>query len=76
MDNPYANAAKTDSPYANAAKYGISGPPTNAPSDSGEERRPRVVRLQDRAVQEMSDGGQCLSMHQPWASLLVRGIKK
>ena len=24
----------------------------------------------------MSDNGKCLSMHQPWASLLVRGIKQ
>ena len=24
---------------------------------------------------EMSDDGMCLSMHQPWASLLVMGIK-
>ena len=34
-----------------------------------------VYRLQDRELQEMSDDGQCLSMHQPWASLLVLGIK-
>ena len=34
-----------------------------------------VSRLQDRELQEMSDDGQCLSMHQPWASLLVLGIK-
>lgn len=34
------------------------------------------LRLQDRELQEMSDGGWCLSMHQPWASLLVRGIKR
>nr|CAB3223411.1 activating signal cointegrator 1-like [Phallusia mammillata] len=33
-------------------------------------------RLQDPALLEMSDPGMCLSMHQPWASLLVRGIKK
>ncbi|KAM9825029.1 activating signal cointegrator 1 isoform X2 [Syngnathus typhle] len=34
------------------------------------------LRLQDKELQEMSDGGWCLSMHQPWASLLVRGIKR
>uniref|UniRef100_A0A3P8Z4E9 Activating signal cointegrator 1 n=1 Tax=Esox lucius TaxID=8010 RepID=A0A3P8Z4E9_ESOLU len=34
------------------------------------------IRLQDRELQEMADGGWCLSMHQPWASLLVKGIKK
>ncbi|GFO36203.1 thyroid hormone receptor interactor 4 [Plakobranchus ocellatus] len=32
-------------------------------------------RIQDRELQEMSDEGMCLSMHQPWASLLVEGIK-
>lgn len=32
-------------------------------------------RIQDRELQEMSDLGMCLSMHQPWASLLVAGIK-
>ena len=39
------------------------------------ERERVVSRLQDRELQEMSDDGQCLSMHQPWASLLVLGIK-
>ncbi|XP_048733687.2 activating signal cointegrator 1-like [Ostrea edulis] len=33
------------------------------------------LRLQDRELQEMSDEGMCLSMHQPWASLLIKGIK-
>ncbi|XP_035826166.1 activating signal cointegrator 1 isoform X2 [Aplysia californica] len=32
-------------------------------------------RIQDRELQEMSDEGMCMSMHQPWASLLVCGIK-
>ncbi|ESO09785.1 hypothetical protein HELRODRAFT_183880 [Helobdella robusta] len=36
--------------------------------------RMRVV--QDSGVQMMVDEGMCLSMHQPWASLLVAGIKK
>ncbi|XP_041849448.1 activating signal cointegrator 1 [Melanotaenia boesemani] len=40
----------------------------------GEERN--RLRLQDKELQEMSDGGWCLSMHQPWASLLVKGIKR
>ena len=34
-----------------------------------------VCRIQDKEFQEMSDTGMCLSMHQPWASLLVVGIK-
>lgn len=33
-------------------------------------------RVQDKEFQEMSDQKSCLSMHQPWASLLVAGIKK
>lgn len=40
----------------------------------GEERS--RLRLQDKELQEISDGGWCLSMHQPWASLLVKGIKR
>ena len=43
--------------------------------DKGAEDRNRL-RLQDKELQEMSDGGWCLSMHQPWASLLVKGIKR
>jgi len=34
-----------------------------------------ITRVQDRELMEMSDDGMCLSMHQPWASLLVMGIK-
>lgn len=49
------------------------------------------LRIQDRSLLEMSDGGtnlstrsknntlsigHCLSLHQPWASLLVSGIKQ
>lgn len=34
------------------------------------------LRLQDAELQQMADGGWCLSMHQPWASLLVKGIKR
>uniref|UniRef100_A0A8C4QG95 ASCH domain-containing protein n=1 Tax=Eptatretus burgeri TaxID=7764 RepID=A0A8C4QG95_EPTBU len=32
-------------------------------------------RVQDRGFLEISDAGLCLSLHQPWASLLIRGIK-
>ncbi|XP_076984300.1 activating signal cointegrator 1 isoform X2 [Tamandua tetradactyla] len=34
------------------------------------------LRIQDQEFQEGFDGGWCLSMHQPWASLLVKGIKR
>lgn len=33
------------------------------------------MRVQDRELIEMIDDGYCLSMHQPWVSLLVAGIK-
>ena len=36
----------------------------------------RDLRLQDSSLQEMVDPGMCMSMHQPWASLLVSGIKQ
>lgn len=32
-------------------------------------------KVQDKEYLEMSDQGLCLSMHQPYASLLVAGIK-
>ncbi|XP_021358505.1 activating signal cointegrator 1-like isoform X2 [Mizuhopecten yessoensis] len=40
-----------------------------------EMKKKAGLRLQDRELQEMSDEGMCMSMHQPWASLLVCGIK-
>jgi hypothetical protein len=33
-------------------------------------------RVQDKEFQEMSDMKRCMSMHQPWASLLIAGIKR
>lgn len=33
-------------------------------------------RVQDKELMELSDMRNCMSMHQPWASLLVMGIKK
>lgn len=33
-------------------------------------------RVQDKELLEVSDLRKCISMHQPWASLLVAGIKK
>lgn len=33
-------------------------------------------RIQDKELLELSDMRSCLSMHQPWASLLIAGIKK
>jgi hypothetical protein len=43
---------------------------------SGQEDKLNLhKRVQDRWLIEMIDEGCCLSMHQPWASLLVAGIK-
>ncbi len=36
---------------------------------------PTNLRIQDKELQEMKDDGMCLSMHQPYASMLVCGIK-
>lgn len=33
-------------------------------------------RVQDKELLEVADMKSCMSMHQPWASLLVAGIKK
>lgn len=48
-----------------------------------EEEAPKPIRpasdakgrVQDTELQKMSDQGKCLSMHQPYASLLIAGIK-
>ena len=42
---------------------------------ASEDTKCRVGIIQDRELNEMSDEGMCLSMHQPWASLLIAGIK-
>ncbi|KAI7813867.1 hypothetical protein IRJ41_003316 [Triplophysa rosa] len=49
---------------------------TSKTVSSAQETERSRLRLQDRELQEISDGGWCLSMHQPWASLLVKGIKR
>ncbi|XP_078541126.1 activating signal cointegrator 1 [Lissotriton helveticus] len=48
---------------------------SSAVVDASNQERVRL-RLQDRELQELADDGMCLSMHQPWASLLVAGIKR
>lgn len=51
--------------------------PSNTPvSKTGVSKSTKGLRLQDKELQEMRDPGMCLSMHQPWASLLVKGIKQ
>lgn len=48
----------------------------DASRDKENKKSTRTLKIQDRELQELSDGGLCLSMHQPWASLLISGIKK
>lgn len=33
-------------------------------------------KVQDKEFLEIADMRNCMSMHQPWASLLIAGIKK
>lgn len=40
------------------------------------ENERKILRVQDGDLEKMSDNGMSLSMHQPWASLLVSGIKR
>ena len=56
--------------------WAVTSKPNLANSTQGSKPSSQVMRIQDKELQEMSDEGMCLSMHQPWASLLVMGIKK
>lgn len=59
-------------------KFYSSGPKRGKANEvvNQHENKSHGMRIQDKEFQEMSDNGMCLSMHQPWASLLVLGIKK
>ncbi|KAK3924882.1 Activating signal cointegrator 1 [Frankliniella fusca] len=46
-----------------------------SPTPEGDMSFPQPSRVQDKEFLEMTDSGRCLSMHQPWASLLISGIK-
>lgn len=61
--------------FVSSAKAGVNKPPSY---DNAVEKQhgKEVLRIQDKEFQQMSDTGACLSMHQPWASLLVLGIKR
>ncbi|KAH8291630.1 hypothetical protein KR018_007852 [Drosophila ironensis] len=56
--------------------YRPSDEAKNSPAPVGDGLERIYNRVQDRELMEMQDMRQCLSMHQPWASLLVAGIKK
>lgn len=46
------------------------------PTSRSEDSKKKSLRIQDKELKEMVDEAMCLSMHQPWASLLVAGIKR
>lgn len=48
----------------------------DASTGSGRKYDGIYNRVQDKELLEVADMRSCLSMHQPWASLLVAGIKK
>jgi len=48
----------------------------NAPLKQQDTNVKRSIKVQDKELQELKDSGMCMSMYQPWASLLVCGIKK
>ena len=50
--------------------------PQEATTDAFSIDSKHKMRLQDAELQVMRDDGWCLSMHQPWASYLVAGIKR
>lgn len=50
------------------------GKSTSGGSKLGSEK-PLMLKIQDAQLQVMRDDGWCLTMHQPWASYLVSGIK-
>lgn len=58
----------------NQLKFDEAFPEVN-PNDS-KHTKFTTSKIQDKMLIELSDQGCCLSMHQPWASLLVLGIKK
>ncbi|XP_026847084.1 activating signal cointegrator 1 [Drosophila persimilis] len=75
------------SAMALAPNLGMAKPPVYRPSKelknwpaaapAGTDNLERIYnRVQDKELLEMQDMRQCMSMHQPWASLLVAGIKK
>ena len=49
--------------------------PTSLSHMTIEDKDRERLRVQDKELMQMTDDGMCLSMHQPWGSLLVRGIK-
>ncbi|KJE91246.1 thyroid hormone receptor interactor 4 [Capsaspora owczarzaki ATCC 30864] len=67
---------KTKAAKGANAPAAASATTTTPIATSSATARHGASRVQDKAIQEMVDVGVCLSMHQPWATLLVQGIKK
>ncbi|KAG5683525.1 hypothetical protein PVAND_012799 [Polypedilum vanderplanki] len=71
------NASNVNPDMMNNAPQFDENIPTNFPKLKNTKGFDGVFsRVQDKEFQEMSDQKSCMSMHQPWASLLVAGIKK
>merc|ERR1711892_859357 len=51
------------------------GKSASALANSDRNKRPIKSRVQDERLKEMFDSGTCLTMHQPWAGLLIKGVK-
>ncbi|XP_043245105.1 activating signal cointegrator 1-like isoform X4 [Amphibalanus amphitrite] len=74
--DPPADGAGRSAEPAFRPEYQVD-PRREADVDRLFRQRPdsQLRRVQDADLQLLSDDGMCLSMHQPWASLLVAGIK-
>nr|NP_001285492.1 uncharacterized protein Dmel_CG11710, isoform C [Drosophila melanogaster]NP_608393.1 uncharacterized protein Dmel_CG11710, isoform B [Drosophila melanogaster]AAF50902.1 uncharacterized protein Dmel_CG11710, isoform B [Drosophila melanogaster]AHN59962.1 uncharacterized protein Dmel_CG11710, isoform C [Drosophila melanogaster] len=75
------HSALTLAPHLNMTKPPVYKPSKEskswpAPAAGSDWLERTYNRVQDKELLEMQDMRQCLSMHQPWASLLVAGIKK
>lgn len=70
------------SSYAQSSKFEMLKGPVYVGDDSlpsshiNRDGDVHINRVQDKGILEICDQGVCLSMHQPYASLLVRGIKR
>lgn len=90
IENPYGNTSKKDkSKKLNMSddihpNLEVSAPIYIAPQKSNKnainnfkhEYDGVYNRVQDKELLEIQDMCHCLSLHQPWASLLIAGIKK
>ncbi|XP_076354543.1 activating signal cointegrator 1 [Tachypleus tridentatus] len=78
MDNLNIDPHISISPpiYEDSGSHGFHVKKNSMTQQTDFNRLRKNFRIQDRELQEISDDGKCLSMHQPWASLLIMEIKK